>query len=391
MPPSSTNMNKTSLLTASLQKQASATSDTFPPPLQHPPPQSNPSIPRQGDASQSASAMAALVSSSVPSAASHGHQNYSAVGVASTPPPHSAMLAPSTPSSGNGSYARSKAMPVAQARRHPHMSSPISSSPFSSTPVGAGAAARNPALARVQSQDIPTGSPLTHHSNNYSHSPSARSLGGCSTPIVGGTASSLGVASVTDGNDQVLAYFADPDVEEKEAEFEEVMLMNGLAVVRVPGDGMCLYSALGVCLSQPAEQLQALAMDFIARNATYFEPFLCEDVATYVARKNQARSEMAFGNHVELLALACALRVIVYVHETDWSEAVVDPSECPVFEGRGQAGQRGLEVVRVWHHGGHYDALVPATGGGNDVGQEPGHSDRDGEAADGVNGFWDNV
>ncbi|KAI9189445.1 hypothetical protein H9P43_000878 [Blastocladiella emersonii ATCC 22665] len=162
--------------------------------------------------------------------------------------------------------------------------------------------------------------------------------------------------SLRDGESQALAYWADPDVEAKELEFEEAMLTNGLAVVASPSDGACLYHAVGTVLGHSAETMHQVAMVFLAENREYFAPFAEGDFDAYLARKSQLRGgAQTFANHVELLALACAANMVVHVYETDGSVNPVDPAQCPLYA-PGPGEQPVL--VRLWHHGAHYDALV---------------------------------
>ncbi|KAI9224271.1 hypothetical protein BC828DRAFT_412514 [Blastocladiella britannica] len=168
---------------------------------------------------------------------------------------------------------------------------------------------------------------------------------------------SSGVQSVEDADRQVLAYFGDPDIDLKEEEFAESMWANGMQLVRVPGDGACLYASVGAFLNLDPATVHAATMAFVAKQADFFAPFLTEPIDRYLARKRQLRGgDGAFGNHVELLAIACHFGVMIHVHETDWSTNCIDPTECPIFQS--QLGDQ-LVDVHVWHHGGHYDALVP--------------------------------
>ncbi|KNE61364.1 hypothetical protein AMAG_18617 [Allomyces macrogynus ATCC 38327] len=172
--------------------------------------------------------------------------------------------------------------------------------------------------------------------------------------------------SMTDAHGRSVEYWADPDVELKEAEFQDNMLANGLVVVEMPSDGVCLYRAIATCLSTTPETVHAATMAFIEQHAAYFAPFLSEPVPAYLARKRQLYlgdtgkvNTDAFGNHVELVAAACTHRCVINVHETEGELAAINPTECT------ELGSMDADagVVHLWFHGGHYDLLLPLAGG----------------------------
>ncbi|KAJ3365588.1 hypothetical protein GGF32_008721 [Allomyces javanicus] len=172
--------------------------------------------------------------------------------------------------------------------------------------------------------------------------------------------------SMTDAHDRAVEYWADPDVELKEAEFQDTMLANGLIVVEMPSDGACLYRAIATYLSTTPEAVHAATMAFIEQHAAYFAPFLSEPVPTYLARKRHLYLDdtgqvntNAFGNHVELVAAACTHRCVINVHETEGELAAIDPTECV------ELGSVSVDagIVHLWFHGGHYDLLLPLAGG----------------------------
>mmetsp|Transcript_10953 Transcript_10953/g.37251 ORF Transcript_10953/g.37251 Transcript_10953/m.37251 type:complete len:310 (-) Transcript_10953:117-1046(-) len=149
--------------------------------------------------------------------------------------------------------------------------------------------------------------------------------------------------------------------EELEYEFEGLMKGMNCTIVRMHGDGNCLFRAVGQCVygSDDAHlRVRALCMDYMARERAYFSQFVTENFDDYVARKRRANEH---GNHVEMQAMSELFNRPVLVFSPTHGDQPMN-----TFQPDGHSSTPPIRVS--YHHNQHYNAIVcddePAVGVG---------------------------
>ncbi|MBY0307588.1 MAG: hypothetical protein K2Q09_02500 [Phycisphaerales bacterium] len=141
--------------------------------------------------------------------------------------------------------------------------------------------------------------------------------------------------------------------------FLRLLKERGLRLVPVAGDGNCLFRAIALQVYGTAEAhviLRRRCMDFIENSRATFEPFTGASFEAYVAnkRKDGMESPLAWGGHVEVQAISEMFSTPIEIYDAEQGQAV------NIFH----QGYRTDEVpVRLsYHHGNHYNALIPNDG-----------------------------
>jgi hypothetical protein len=125
---------------------------------------------------------------------------------------------------------------------------------------------------------------------------------------------------------------------------------DGLERQKVPGDGHCLYHAVGLHLGQDQQTLRSLVADYLSANRNRFQGFT--SVENYDGYIQRIRDGQEWAGHLEIEVLMCLLnRPIVII---DQAGVIRIPRE--VLE-------RAGDPIFVYYNGyTHYDALTVTEG-----------------------------
>lgn len=142
-----------------------------------------------------------------------------------------------------------------------------------------------------------------------------------------------------------------------DSEFDDFVSLNiqlrtlGLSLKQVPGDGNCLFRALGDQLDGSAEdhlRHRQSVVDFIRRNREDFEPFV-EDDNSFSSHLASLEESGTFGGNDSIVAFARLHDLTVVLHQLNkplWQ----------IHGGReGRPG--GREVHISYHNGDHYNSV----------------------------------
>lgn len=142
---------------------------------------------------------------------------------------------------------------------------------------------------------------------------------------------------------------ADEDEEEEFVSFTNQLQALGLKLREVPGDGNCLFRALGDQLeghSRNHLKLRRETVEFMIAQRHDFEPFVEDDVPFEKHVASLGKSGTFAGNDA-IVAFARNHGVTVVIHQVN----------APLWQIRGSEKPIGRELHIAYRHGEHYDSV----------------------------------
>lgn len=133
------------------------------------------------------------------------------------------------------------------------------------------------------------------------------------------------------------------------------MTAKGLTLIRMVGDGACLFRAVSQAVYGDAEVhnlVRSQCMDYMLRERDHFAPYVVESFDEYVRRK---RDVACFGDHLEIQAMSEMYCRPVHVYSVERSAEGVD-EPLNIF----QPPAVGLDPILLsFHSQNHYNYLQP--------------------------------
>ncbi|XP_049611326.1 OTU domain-containing protein 3 isoform X1 [Syngnathus scovelli] len=143
-----------------------------------------------------------------------------------------------------------------------------------------------------------------------------------------------------DGNDEAAAEFLS---------FSTQLQAMGLMLREIPGDGNCLFRALGDQLeghSRSHLELRQETVDYMMSHRQDFEPFVEDDIPFLEHLSNLAQPGTFAGNDA-IVAFARSQQVKVVIHQLN----------TPLWEINGTEKQMCRELHIAYRYGDHYDSV----------------------------------
>ena len=123
-------------------------------------------------------------------------------------------------------------------------------------------------------------------------------------------------------------------------EFDNLLAPNGLQAVDVDKDGNCFFSALGKQLGKDAQELRAIAVNYMLNNPDQFRDFAEKDIDSYIS---EISKNGVWADNLVIQAIANELHITIDIYRVDGEATHIMPRD----------GEY-LESARLAYTGNHY-------------------------------------
>jgi len=164
-----------------------------------------------------------------------------------------------------------------------------------------------------------------------------------------------------------------PTAPENEKAFEEQLKKKGFIIIRMLGDGNCLFRAVAHQVYGDAEmhdEVRKRCLEYMEKERDHYSQFLAEPFEEYVSRKKKDR---CYGNNTEIQAIAEIFNRPVEVFSYGQTEPI------NIFHNSYTTDNPAIRLS--YHHGNHYNSVIdpknPSVGVGLGLpGLQPGLADK---------------
>lgn len=101
-------------------------------------------------------------------------------------------------------------------------------------------------------------------------------------------------------------------------------LSPGLVYQQIPGDGHCLFHAVGMCLEQNAGDLRNIVANYLQENRAEFASYYAEENRTFDQHIADIRSGEEWGTHIEIEAIARIYQRPIVIIRPDANPTISD-------------------------------------------------------------------
>jgi hypothetical protein len=142
-------------------------------------------------------------------------------------------------------------------------------------------------------------------------------------------------------NDVLKALFlAKVDKIDHVQEFDNLLAPHGLQAVDVDKDGNCFFSALGRQLGKDAQELRAIAVNYMLNDPDQFRGFAEKDIDSYI---NEVSKNGVWADNLVIQAIANELHLAIDIYRADGEVTHIIPRD-----------GEDLESARLAYTGNHY-------------------------------------
>jgi len=160
---------------------------------------------------------------------------------------------------------------------------------------------------------------------------------------------------------------------ENEKAFEEDLKKMGFVIVRMRGDGNCLFRAIAHQVYGDPEmhdEVRKRCIEYMEKERDHYSQFVSEDFNEYIARK---KKDKCYGNNMEIQAITEIFNRPIEVY----AYGQTDPIN--IFHNSYQTDNSPMRLS--YHHGNHYNSVIdpknPSVGVGLGLpGLKPGLADQ---------------